>query len=245
MEHHQLHPGNSRRRRRPNDRSRSESPITKIGHRQQFRLLLRAVIQFNFPLALSSQLLGTSLSKLTRKQRKDQFEQGHLINVVLDYALNSNYSVSMYCAYLVLSEMNFNSNVLNLRHAGKIDGEHPITGMLRYFALIKRARPQRSDGTFELRTPLPRISRHGGHPFESGNRSTNRNLPIAIRKSWLCTTMVSLRLNLIDCRHRVGSQMPNRTPIIATKKLELQQTRSKIRTSHHDGPIPQRPNGQS
>ena len=111
---------------------------------------VRALIQFNFPLALSSQLLGTSLSKLTRKQRKDQFEQGHLINVVLDYALNSNYSVSMYCAYLVLSEMNFNSNVLNLRHAGKIDGEHPITGMLRYFALIKRARPRRSDGTFEL-----------------------------------------------------------------------------------------------
>ena len=46
----------------------------------------------------------------------------------------------MYCAYLVLSELQFNSNILNPRHAGKIDHEHPTTGMLRYFALIKRAR---------------------------------------------------------------------------------------------------------
>ena len=149
-EHHQLLPGNNRRRRRTNNRSRSEPPITKIGHRQQLRLFLKAVFQFNYPLALTSQLLGTSLSNLTRKQRKEQLDQGHLINVVLGYALNSNYSVSMYCAYLVLSEMNFNSKVLNLRHAGKTDGEHPITGMLRYFALIKRARPQKSDGTLEL-----------------------------------------------------------------------------------------------
>ena len=56
----------------------------------------------------------------------------------------------MYCAYLVLSELQHNSNILNFRHDGKTDGEHPITGMLRYFALIKRAGPQRSDGTFEL-----------------------------------------------------------------------------------------------
>ena len=71
-----------------------------------------------------------------------QLAQGQLINIVLDYALNSNYvcSVSMYCAYLVLSEFPFNSNILNFRHAGKVDHEHPITGMLRYFALIKRAR---------------------------------------------------------------------------------------------------------
>ena len=149
-EHQQLLSGNNRRRRRTNNRSRPESPITRIGHRQQLRLLLTAVIQFNFPLATSSQLLGQSLSKLKRKQRKDQLEHGHLINIVLDYALNSNYRVSMYCAYLVLSELQHNSNILNFRHAGKIDGEHPITGMLRYFALIKRARPERSDGISEL-----------------------------------------------------------------------------------------------
>ena len=169
-EHQQLLSGNSRRRRRTNNRSRSESPITKIGHRQQLRLLLRAAIRFNFPLATSSQLLGPSLSKLTRRQRKDQLEQGHLINIILDYALNSNYSVPMYCAYLVLGELQYNSNILNLRHAGKIDGEHPITGMLRNFALIKRARPQRSDGTFEL--PYHEF-RYGGYPHKSGHRSTN------------------------------------------------------------------------
>ena len=77
---------------------------------------------------------------MTGKQRKDQLEQGQLINIVLDYALNSDYGVSMYCAYLVLCELQLNSNIANLRHAGKVDGEHPITEMLRYFALIKRAR---------------------------------------------------------------------------------------------------------
>ena len=91
LEHQQLLAGSNRRRGRTNNRSRSESLITKIGHRQQLRLLLRAVIQFNFPLATSSQLLGPSLSKLTRRQRKDQLEQGHLVNTVLDYALNPNY----------------------------------------------------------------------------------------------------------------------------------------------------------
>ena len=70
-------------------------------------------------------------------QRKTQLEQGQVINIVLDYALNSNYSVSMYCAYLVLSELQLNSNILNPSHAGKVDHEHPITGMLRYFALVK------------------------------------------------------------------------------------------------------------
>ena len=95
-EHQQLLSGNNRRKRRTNNRSRSESHITKIGHRQQLRLLLRAVIQFNFPLATSSRLLGTSLSKVTSRQRKDQLEQGHLINIVLDDALNSNYSVSIH-----------------------------------------------------------------------------------------------------------------------------------------------------
>ena len=48
----------------------------------------------------------------------------------------------MYCAYLVLGELQLNSNMLNFRHAGKVDHERPIlrTGMLRYFALTKRAR---------------------------------------------------------------------------------------------------------
>ena len=73
-------------------------------------------------------------------QRKTQIEQGQLINIIPDYALNSNYSVFMYCAYLVLSELQFSSNILNLRHAAKVDHEHPTTGMLRYLALIKRAR---------------------------------------------------------------------------------------------------------
>ena len=61
-------------------------------------------------------------------QRKTQFEQGQVINIILDYALNSNYSgsVSMYCAYLVLSELQLNSNIVNPRHAGKVDDEHPI-----------------------------------------------------------------------------------------------------------------------
>ena len=72
--------------------------------------------------------------------RKTQVEQGQLINIVLGYALNSSYSVSMYCTYLVLSELQFNSSILNPRRAGKVDHEHPITGMLRYLALIKRAR---------------------------------------------------------------------------------------------------------
>ena len=53
----------------------------------------------------------------------------------------------MYCAYLVLSELQFNSNVVNLRHAGKVDHEHPITGMLRYFALIRRERRKTSDSS--------------------------------------------------------------------------------------------------
>ena len=149
-ENQQLLAGNNRRRRRTNNRNRSESPITRIGHRQQLRLLLRAMIQFNIQLATSSLLLGTSLSKMTRRRRKDQLEQGHLINIVPDYALNSNYSISKYCAYLVLGELQYNSDILKLRHAGKIDGEHPVTGMLRYFALIQRARPERSDGTLEL-----------------------------------------------------------------------------------------------
>ena len=73
--------------------------------------------------------------------RKAQLEQGQLINIVLDYALNSNLSYPFTVrTYLVLSELQFNTNILNLRHAGKVDHEHPITGMLRYFALIRRAR---------------------------------------------------------------------------------------------------------
>ena len=75
-------------------------------------------------------------------QRKTQLKQGQVINIILKYALNSNYSVSMYCAYLVLCELQLNSNIVNLRHAGKVDGEHPITGMLRYFALIKKSKTQ-------------------------------------------------------------------------------------------------------
>ena len=148
--HQQLLSRSNRRQRRTNSRKRSESPPTKLGHRHQLRLLLRAVIQFNFPLPASSQLLETNLSKMTRRFRKEQLEQGQLTNIVLDYALNSNYSVSMYCAYLILGELQYNSNITNRRHAGKVDHEHPITGMLRYFALIKRARPPRSDGSSEL-----------------------------------------------------------------------------------------------
>ena len=127
-------------------------------------------MQFNFPLATSSQLLGTTLSNMTRRQRKEQLEQGHLINIVLDYALNSNYSVSMYCTYLMLSELQYNSKAFNLRHAGKVDGEHPITGVRKYFALIKRARPQHTDGKFEL--PYHEF-RYGGHSHKSGNCSTS------------------------------------------------------------------------
>ena len=92
------------------------------------------------PAPLSSQLLGTNISKMNRIQGKTQLEQGQLINIVLDYAQRFSYSVSMYCAYPVLSELQFNSYILNLRHAGRVDHEHPITGMLRYFALIQRAR---------------------------------------------------------------------------------------------------------
>ena len=147
--HQQLLTGNSVRQRRTNSQRRSEPPPTKLGHRHQLRLLLRAAIQFNFPLSTSSQLLGTNPSKMTRRLRKEQLEQGQLTNIVLDYALNSNYSVSMYCAYLALGELQFNSNIINHRHAGKVDHEHPITGMLRYFALIKRARPPKSDGSSE------------------------------------------------------------------------------------------------
>ena len=60
----------------------------------------------------------------------------------------------MNCAYRVLSELQFNTNILNLRHAGKVDHEHPITGMLRYFALIKRARHKPNQSS-ELLYPMP------------------------------------------------------------------------------------------
>ena len=53
----------------------------------------------------------------------------------------------MYCAYLVLSDLQLNSNIVNLRHAGKVDHEHPITGMLGYFALVKRERRETSDSS--------------------------------------------------------------------------------------------------
>ena len=129
--HRQLLPGNNRRQTRTIFRRRSESPPTKLGHRHELRLLLRAVFQFNLPPSTSSHLLGTNLSKMTRRHRKEELEQGQLINIVPDYARNSNYSVSMYCAYLILSELQFNSNIFNLRHAGKVDHDHPITGMLR------------------------------------------------------------------------------------------------------------------
>ena len=208
-EHQQLLPGNNRIRRRN---------LTKLGHRHQLRLLLRAVIQFNFPLATGSQLLGTSLPKMTRRQRKDQLEQGHLINIVLDYALNSNYSVSLYCAYLVLSELQYNSNILNLRHAGKIDGEHPITGMLRYFALVKRARPQRNDGTIEL--PYHEF-RYMEAILTKAAIDQRIEFPHYDQLELHSMAMVRLQPKRIDCHRRLGFQMPNPIPITATKKIEF------------------------
>ena len=94
--HKQLLPGNNRRQRRTNSRRRSESPETTFGHRHQLRLLLRAVIQFNFPLPTSRNVLGTTLSKMTGGQRKEQLEQGQLVNIVLDYALVV-YTSGLFC----------------------------------------------------------------------------------------------------------------------------------------------------
>ena len=88
--HHQVRPGSNRRTKR----RRSASPDTKLGHRIQLRYLLRLIVQFNFPIALTNHNLGSSLSKLTGSQRRTQLEAGQLINIVLDYALNFNYSVT-------------------------------------------------------------------------------------------------------------------------------------------------------
>ena len=73
--HIQQLPENSWRNRRTNSQRRSPSPSTKLGHRQQLRHLLRLVVQFSFPLSLSSQLLGTNLSKMNGSTRKAQLEQ--------------------------------------------------------------------------------------------------------------------------------------------------------------------------
>ena len=75
--------------------------------------MLRLVVQFSFLLSLGSQLLGTNLSEMNGSTRRAQLEQGQLINIVLDYTLNSSYIVSMYTVrtYLVLGELPCNSNL--------------------------------------------------------------------------------------------------------------------------------------
>ena len=69
------------------------------------------------------------------------------IYIYIIYTILLHISVSMYCAYLILVELQFCSNIVNINHVGKVEDEHPITSMLRYFALMKLARAATIDNS--------------------------------------------------------------------------------------------------
>ena len=148
----------------------------------------------------------------------------------------------MYCAYLVLSELQLNSNILNLRHAGKVDHEHPITGMLRYSALIKRAR-RKPNQSSEL--PYTEF-RHMEAILQKVAADKGIELPNSDELELALYDQLGPPTTRTDCRHRPDLLSHNPNPITAAMTNRFRQrylkTRSKNQIPQLLASIPRRTN---